>query len=105
MDLPNSMALSWEFCFSRETVGDENLGMCFGLEVFRVSDLPLVILPLQPGATLAQIKLYGNYFLFYTLNCGTRGVAQIRYLSYGVIAMGFRGGRFGGQRYDMGPIL
>jgi hypothetical protein len=75
MDLPNTMALSSESCFSREPVGDENLDLCFGLGVFRVSDLPLVILQLQPGATLAQIKLYGKYFLFHTLNCGTRGVA------------------------------
>lgn len=68
MDLPNTMAVSSECRFSREPVGDEYPDLCFGLGVFRASDLPSVILQLQPGATLAQIKLHGKCFLFYTLN-------------------------------------
>jgi hypothetical protein len=68
MDLLNTMAVSSESCFSGESVGDQNLELCLGLGVFRASDLPSVILQLQPGATLAQIKLTGKCFLFYTRN-------------------------------------
>jgi hypothetical protein len=73
--LLNTMAVSSESCFSREPVADENLDLRLGLGVFRPPDLPSVILQLQPGATLAQIKLAGKCFLFYTLNGGAPGIA------------------------------
>jgi len=48
MDLPNTIALPSDSCFSRKTVGDNSLDLCLGLGVFRASDLPLLFSRFSP---------------------------------------------------------